>query len=52
MAILRITIYVIIGIIVFVAYGIYQERGRKGQKSPKSETPMNKGQNEGAPRGG
>ena len=45
MVILRITLYVVIGIAVFVAYGIYQERGRKKAKFPKSETPMNKGQN-------
>ena len=32
MAILRITLYVIIGIAAFVAYGIYQERGRKGRR--------------------
>ena len=32
MAILRIAIYVIIGIVAFIAYGIYQERDRKGKK--------------------
>ena len=32
MVILMITLYVIIGIVVFVAYGIYQERDRKGEE--------------------
>ena len=31
MPILRITLYVIIAIVAFVAYGIYQERDRKGK---------------------